>query len=164
MCSAMKSGQVGRATGTTPESGAMTHKVGQRITVSASEVGDIVAGTGRLVDGLRGARSERARMAARSGLRARVQGLAHGRKRVIAIEEQDRQNVVADGLKTFHVDKGNRGGNKSVSLGSFLNEINSLGRRFGSHQPPHLTPGKAPPSAPPRKVRGRCRWGSVWSE
>ena len=53
---------------------------------------------------------------------------------------QDRQNVVADGLKTSHADKGNRRGNKSVFLGAFPNEINSLGRRFVSHQPPHPEP------------------------
>jgi hypothetical protein len=37
------------------ESGDMTYKVGQRITVSTSEVDDIVAGIGRLVAGLRSA-------------------------------------------------------------------------------------------------------------
>ena len=67
-----------------------------------------------------------------------VEGPAPGRESVIAIDEQDRENVVADGLKTSHADKGNRRGNKSVFLGAFPNEINSLGRRFVSHQPPHL--------------------------
>lgn len=67
-----------------------------------------------------------------------VEGPAPGRDSVIAIDEQDRQNVVADGLKTSHADKGNRRGNKSVFLGTFPNEINSLGRRFGSHQPPQV--------------------------
>ena len=66
-----------------------------------------------------------------------VEGPAPGRESVIAIDEQDRENVVADGLKTSHADKGNRLGNKSVFLGAFPNEINSLGRRFVSHQPPH---------------------------
>lgn len=66
-----------------------------------------------------------------------VEGPAPGRESVIAIDEQDRENVVADGLKTSHADKGNRRGNKSVFLGAFPNEINSLGRRFVSHQPPH---------------------------
>jgi hypothetical protein len=65
-----------------------------------------------------------------------VEGPAPGRESVIAIDEQDRENVVADGLKTSHADKGNRRGNKSVFLGAFPNEINSLGRRFVSHQPP----------------------------
>lgn len=69
-----------------------------------------------------------------------VEGPAPGRESVIAIDEQDRENVVADGLKTSHADKGNRRGNKSVFLGAFPNEINSLGRRFVSHQPPHRTP------------------------
>jgi hypothetical protein len=64
-----------------------------------------------------------------------VEGPAPGRESVIAIDEQDRENVVADGLKTSHADKGNRLGNKSVFLGAFPNEINSLGRRFV--QPPH---------------------------
>ena len=64
-----------------------------------------------------------------------VEVQAPGRESVIAIDEQDRENVVADGLKTSHADKGNRRGNSAVSLVSFLNEINSLGRRFGSHQP-----------------------------
>lgn len=67
-----------------------------------------------------------------------VEGPAPGRESVIAIDEQDRENVVADGLKTSHADKGNRRGNKSVFLGAFPNEINSLGRRFGSHQPPQV--------------------------
>ena len=66
-----------------------------------------------------------------------VEGPAPGRESVIAIDEQDRENVVADGLKTSHADKGNRLGNKSVFLGAFPNEINSLGRCFVSHQPPH---------------------------
>lgn len=74
-----------------------------------------------------------------------VEGPAPGRDSVIAIDEQDRENVVADGLKTSHADKGNRRGNKSVFLGAFPNEINSLGRRFGSHQPPHHP--KAPRAA-----------------
>lgn len=65
-----------------------------------------------------------------------VEGPAPGRDSVIAIDEQDRENVVADGLKTSHADEGNRRGNKSVFLGAFPNEINSLGRRFVSHQPP----------------------------
>ena len=69
-----------------------------------------------------------------------VEGPAPGRESVIAIDEQDRENVAADGLKTSHADKGNRRGNKSVFLGAFPNEINSLGRRFVSHQPPHLIP------------------------
>ncbi len=67
-----------------------------------------------------------------------VEGPAPGRDSVIAIDEQDRENVVADGLKTSHADKGNRQGNKSVFLGAFPNaatpsaipenrrEINSL--------------------------------------
>ena len=66
------------------------------------------------------------------------EGPAPGRESVIAIDEQDRENVVADGLKTSHADKGNRRGNKSVFLGAFPNEINSLGRRFVSHQPPQV--------------------------
>jgi hypothetical protein len=37
------------------ESGDMTYKVGERITVSTSEIDDIVAGIGRLVAGLRSA-------------------------------------------------------------------------------------------------------------
>ena len=73
-----------------------------------------------------------------------VEGPAPGRESVIAIDEQDRENVVADGLKTSHADKGNRRGNKSVFLGAFPNEINSLGRRFGSHQPPHQSRPFAP--------------------
>ena len=64
-----------------------------------------------------------------------VEGPAPGRESVIAIDEQDRENVVADGLKTSHADKGNRRGNKSVFLGAFPNEINSLGRRFVSSHP-----------------------------
>lgn len=72
-----------------------------------------------------------------------VEGPAPGRESVIAIDEQDRENVVADGLKTSHADKGNRRGNKSVFLGAFSNEINSLGRRFVSHQPPQLSMSKA---------------------
>ena len=68
-----------------------------------------------------------------------VEGPAPGRESVIAIDEQDRENVVADGLKTSHADKGNRRGNKSVFLGAFPNEINSLGRRFVSHQPPQVS-------------------------
>lgn len=66
-----------------------------------------------------------------------VEGPAPGRDSVIASDEQDGENVVADGLKTSHADKGNRRGNKSVFLGALPNEINSLGRRFVSHQPPH---------------------------
>ncbi len=73
-----------------------------------------------------------------------VEGSAPGRESVIAIDEQDRENVVADGLKTSHADKGNRRGNKSVFLGAFPNEINSLGCRFVSHQPPHLIPSQRP--------------------
>lgn len=92
------------------------------------------------------------------------EGPAPGRESVIAIDEQDRENVVADGLKTSHADKGNRRGNKSVFLGAFPNEINSLGRRFVSHQPPQVTPGPALPAAPHRKVRGRCRWGAIRGE
>lgn len=65
-----------------------------------------------------------------------VEGPAPGRESVIAIDEQDRENVVADGLKKSHANKGNRRGNKSVFLGAYPNEINSLGRRFVSHQPP----------------------------
>lgn len=65
-----------------------------------------------------------------------VEGPAPGRESVIAIDEQVRENVAADGLKTSHADKGNRRGNKSVFLCAFPNEINSLGRRFVSHQPP----------------------------
>jgi len=75
-----------------------------------------------------------------------VEGPAPGRESVIAIDEQDRENVVADGLKTSHADKGNRLGNKSVFLGAFPNEINSLGRRFVSHQPPQVTLGASPSS------------------
>ncbi len=56
--------------------------------------------------------------------------------RDVAGDGQDRQNVVADGLKTSHADKGNRRGNRSVFPSAFPNEINSLGRRFVSHQPP----------------------------
>ena len=82
------------------------------------------------------------------------EGPAPGRESVIAIDEQDRENVVADGLKTSHADKGNRRGNKSVFLGAFPNEINSLGRRFVSHQPPQVTP-----TASHRKMRGRSLWG-----
>ncbi len=67
-----------------------------------------------------------------------VEGPAPGRESVIAIDEQDRENVAADGLKTSHADKGNRRGNKSVFLGAFPKEINSLGRRFVSHQPPQM--------------------------
>ena len=77
-----------------------------------------------------------------------VEGPAPGRESVIAIDEQDRENVGADGLKTSHADKGNRRGNKSVFLGAFPNEINSLGRRFVSHQPPQVMQGTAPPSGP----------------
>ena len=73
-----------------------------------------------------------------------VEGPAPGRESVIAIDEQDRENVAADGLKTSHADKGNRRGNKSVFLGAFPNEINSLGRRFGSHQPPHPSVSSGP--------------------
>lgn len=47
---------------------------------------------------------------------------------------------VVGGLKTSRADWGNRQGNSTDSLGSFPNEINSLGRRFGSHQPPQVTP------------------------
>jgi hypothetical protein len=92
-----------------------------------------------------------------------VEGPAPGRESVIAIDEQDRENVVADGLKTSHADKGNRRGNKSVFLGAFSNEINSLGRRFVSHQPPHATPTKVTSTAPHRTLRGRCRLGSLRS-
>jgi hypothetical protein len=69
-----------------------------------------------------------------------VAGPFLGRESVIAIDEQDRQNIVAGGLKTSHADKGNRQGNKSVSLGAFLNEINSLGRRFVSPATPSAIP------------------------
>lgn len=99
-----------------------------------------------------------------------VEGPAPGRESVIAIDEQDRENVVADGLKTSHADKGNRLGNKSVFLGAFPNEINSLGRRFVSHQPPHLTPVQRPCIARCGAVvllafdstgAGRCRLADV---
>jgi hypothetical protein len=43
-------------------------------------------------------------------------------------------------------------------------QIKSLGRHFGSHQPPQVTPGPAHATAPHRKVRGRCRWGTMRSE
>jgi hypothetical protein len=53
---------------------------------------------------------------------------------------RDRTGVVAAGaLMTSRADWGNRQRNSQVSLGSFLNEINSLGRRFASHQRPHQT-------------------------
>lgn len=77
-----------------------------------------------------------------------VEGPAPGRESVIAIDEQDRENVAADGLKTSHADKGNRRGNKSVFLGAFPKEINSLGRRFVSHQPPQVTPDASPRNGP----------------
>lgn len=51
--------------------------------------------------------------------------------------------------------RGNRWGNRSVAPAAFPIEINSLGRRFGSHQPPQVTSGASPPAAPHRKVRGR---------
>lgn len=84
-----------------------------------------------------------------------VEGPAPGRESVIAIDEQDRENVVADGLKTSHADKGNRRGNESVFLCAFPNEINSLGRRFVSHQPPHRMTIEAGPRA--RLFAGRFR-------
>ena len=92
------------------QSGDATYKVGQRIPVSTSEIDDIVAGIGRLVAGLRApsGTAGTAVAAARSGLPAMVEGPAPGRERR-AIDEQDRENVVADGLKTSHApDKGNR--------------------------------------------------------
>lgn len=94
-----------------------------------------------------------------------VEGPAPGRESVIAIDEQDRENVVADGLKTSLVDKGNRRGNKSVFLRPFPNKINSLGRRFVSHQPPHCTPALHPANAFTRAATCRRRTTSSprWS-
>ena len=88
-----------------------------------------------------------------------VEGPTPGRDSFIAIDEQDRENVVADGLKTSHADKGNRRGNKSVFLRAFPNEINSLGRRFVSHQPPQVTPGASPPSGPSSQGAGPLSLG-----
>lgn len=88
-----------------------------------------------------------------------VEVQAPGRESVIAIDGQDRENVVADGLKTSHADKGNRRGNKSVFLGAFPNEINSLGRRFGSHQPPQVTPGASPSCGPSSQGEGPLSLG-----
>lgn len=49
---------------------------------------------------------------------------------------------------TAHAEWGNRRGNGSLSLGGFLNEINSLGRRFATHQPPHRSLVVDGPSGP----------------
>ena len=51
-------------------------------------------------------------------------------------------------------EQGNRRGNSSISRGGFLNEINSLGRRFGSHQPPQVTPGASPAGGPSSQGEG----------
>lgn len=87
-----------------------------------------------------------------------VEGPTPGRDSFIAIDEQDRENVVADGLKTSHADKGNRRGNKSVFLRAFPNEINSLGRRFVSHQPPHPSMFRSK-KAPVQFARGFLLFG-----
>lgn len=68
---------------------------------------------------------------------------------------------VAQGFMTAQFVWGNRKGNETKWPPVFFNEINSLRRRFGSHQPPQAIPGTAPPAAPHRQVRGRCRWGAV---
>ena len=50
----------------------------------------------------------------------------------VAGDIRNRQNAVVCGLMTAHAAQGNRRGNSSISPESFLNEINSLGRRFVS--------------------------------
>jgi hypothetical protein len=48
-----------------------------------------------------------------------------------------RHNLEAEGLRTSRSGWGNRWGNETLASAVFPNEINSLGRRFVSHQPPH---------------------------
>ena len=61
---------------------------------------------------------------------------------------QDRTRIVAvGGLMKSRADWGNRQGNSARCFLYFLNEINSLGRQFGSHQPPQ-TIGKKPGTQP----------------
>ena len=47
-----------------------------------------------------------------------------------------RHNLEAEGLRTSRSGWGNRWGNETLASAVFPNEINSLGRRFVSHQPP----------------------------
>ena len=66
--------------------------------------------------------------------------------------------VAVGGLLTSRADWGNRQGNSATCFPYFPNEINSLGRRFVFHQPPHPVNARLPTSdavsCASRAVRG----------